>query len=198
VTTTWMRKKATRAASCPEEFTNVFVACLGFVLSCGLMAAARLIEVLRTIRIECAKLALENDRLEHNYRDLTKETSKLMKLRKGFQALQSECAGDLSLAKNLIQKSNTNTKMAATTTVIRLFRNADKNDNKQIDEDEAEMFIHNLKLVFGSVTSFSEEKVRSVARGLTAKELKALVDIIMEDNQPRSTPTSPVGSPNRI
>jgi len=166
-------------------------------ISCGLMAAARLIEVLRTMRVECAKLALENVRLEHSYKEFCKDVSKLMKLKKGFQALNSEFLGDLSMAKKLITKSNTNTKMQATAIIMRLFKDADKNNNKTIDPEEAELFIHNLKLVFGSVTTFSEEKIRSVATGFTAKEMKALVDIIMDD-QPRSLCTSPVGVPKMI
>merc|ERR1719189_2358564 len=46
------------------EVTNIIVAVLGLVLSAGLMAAARLQEVLRALRIEVAKFVIENDRLE--------------------------------------------------------------------------------------------------------------------------------------
>jgi len=165
-----------------REFTNVFVAVLGFVLSLGLTVAARLIKVLRTIRKECAELAKENDQLEHSLKDLSKEISKLMKLKKGFQALNSECTDNLTLATNLIHKSNTNTKMQVKSIVMRLFKDAGKNKNKTIDPEEVELFIHDLKLVFGSVMTFSEEMIRTVATGFTAKEMKALVDIIMDDH----------------
>jgi len=164
------------------EFTNISVAVLGFGLSFGLERAARLIEVLTTMQKECAKLALENDQLEHSCKDLSKEISKLMKLKKGFQALNSECTDNLTLATNLIHKSNTNTKMQVKSIVMRLFKDAGKNKIKTIDPEEVELFIHDLKLVFGSVMTCSEEKIRTVATGFTAKQMKALVDLIMDDH----------------
>lgn len=88
--------------------------------------------------------------------------------------------------------------MQATSVVMRLFKDADKNNDKTIDAQEAELFIHNLKLVFGSVMNFSEEKIRSVATGFTAKEMKALIDLIMEDNQPAPLGMSPAGAPKMI
>lgn len=163
------------------ETTNIIVAVLGLVLSAGLMAASRLLEVLRALRVEVAKLGIENTRLEASTKDLGVKVSRLMKLKKGLQVLEAECAGDATMAKSLVQKNNVNTKMAATGVIMRLFKDSDENENRIIDDNEVGAFIEKLKLVFGSVQTFDEARTRQVASGLTAKNMKELVDIMMDD-----------------
>jgi len=160
------------------EFTNILGALLGVCLSGGLMAASRLIEVLRALRKQVGILRGENDRLESSHAKLSEECTKLSKLKKGLEVLQAECGGNVQMAQQLIHKSNTNTKMSAMAVVTRVFREADVDGNQRIDGPEVDIFVERLTSAFGAVPGFDAEKARVVANGLTVKELKTLVDSI--------------------
>lgn len=160
------------------EITNIAGAILGFFLSAALMAASRLIEVLRALRREVKMMRVENRRLEANHKGLSAEVVRLSKLQKGLQVLQAECGGNVELAKELITKSNLNTKCSAMAVITRFFREADVNRNQTIDENEVDAFVERLQLAFGSVATFDVRRVRALAKGMGVRELKSLVDVI--------------------
>jgi len=161
------------------EVTNIVGSLIGIALASGLTAASRLIEVLRALRLEVVALRIENDRLEALRAELSDKVTRLGKLHRGYQVLQAECGGNVAKAHDLIEKSNTNTRMSAMAVVTRIFRDADVNHNHTIDKDEVDSFVQRLELAFGSVGGFTAQKARIVADGLTSKELKQLVDMIV-------------------
>jgi len=174
----------TVAAFVVFEVTNIVGSLVGVCLASGLMAASRLIEVLRALRVEVGVLHGENDRLECIHEDLTGKVGRLSRLQKGYQVLQAECGGNVEKARELIHKSNTNTKMSAMAVVTRIFKEADVNRNNRIDGEEVDNFVKQLELVFGVVGGWDAQKARVIADGLGIREMKSLVDAIITIEPP--------------
>jgi len=102
------------------------------------------------------KLRELNDRL-------AVQLAKLKKLRDGWNMLHKVCEGNVSKAKDLLEKSNTSQKLEAVAVVMRLFRMNCQAASFKLAAPQKEKFFKDVEQLFRSLPGFSIQKIREIA-----------------------------------
>jgi len=160
---------------------NIILACSLVCFCLALTGTGKLIEVLKALRKQLRDFTAENLKLRELNDVLAVQVAKLQKLHNGFQALQKVCEGSVVKAKELLQKSNIQSKMEAVGIVMRLFRMNDQAKSFKLEEEMKEKFFGDVEQLFRALPGFDLQKIKEIVGPgeMGHQKVREIVDCIV-------------------
>lgn len=143
------------------------------------------VDVLGVTNVRFSQENTEHQRLNG---DLTQQVDDFQVLEKRLAQLAKDCGGSTEEATSLMEKLERNVRLDTVNTVFQFFDRQDRNRDGKIDDDEIDMFVDSLSMLWRQLPSWDPEQMKESIReqgGLNLDQVHTLVEAMMLEEDVR-------------